>query len=65
MILHIDGRLKPYYVQTLCMIFLPGVKFPEGEEPGPEVPEAWISLSEDSVGVLSSFLLKIGDRGTA
>ena len=51
MILHIEGRIKPYYVQTLCMIFFPGVKFPEGEEPGPDVPEARIRLDEEEEGV--------------
>jgi len=39
MILKIDGELKPYYAQTLCMMFFPGVKFPEGEQSGPDVPE--------------------------
>ena len=57
MILHIDGALKPYYVQTLCMIFLPGVKFPEGEEPGEDVPEAWVALNEDGTGVSASVRL--------
>ena len=64
MILHIDGALKPYYVQTLCMIFLPGVKFPEGEEPGEDVPEAWVALNEDGTGVSASVRLKAGDRET-
>ena len=40
MILRIDGDLKPYYAQTLCMIFFPGVKFPENEVPSPDVPAA-------------------------
>ncbi len=31
MILDIKGNIKPYYVQTLAMIFFPGVKFPENE----------------------------------
>ena len=32
MILHINGDINRYYVQTLCMIFFPGEKFPEDEE---------------------------------
>ena len=30
--LYIDGNINRYYVQTLCMIFFPGEKFPEDEE---------------------------------
>ncbi len=29
--LYIDGNINRYYVQTLCMIFFPGEKFPEDE----------------------------------
>ena len=31
MIIRIQGNLNPYYIQTLCMLFFPGVKFPENE----------------------------------
>ena len=47
MILKIDGLLKPYYAQTLAMIFFPGAKFPENEEKTPETVEASIRLTED------------------
>lgn len=30
--LFIDGDINRYYVQTLCMIFFPGAKFPENED---------------------------------
>ena len=30
--LNIEGNINRYYVQTLCMIFFPGEKFPEEEE---------------------------------
>ena len=30
--LNIEGNINRYYVQTLCMIFFPGEKFPENEE---------------------------------
>ena len=39
MIIHLDGDLNRYYVQTLCMIFFPGEKFSEGEKSAPDVPE--------------------------
>ena len=32
MILHINGDINRYYVQTLCMIFFPGAKFSQNEE---------------------------------
>ena len=48
MILRIDGDLKPYYAQTLCMIFFPGVKFPENELPSSEIPEAHFHVSCDN-----------------
>ena len=44
MIVHLDGDLNRYYVQTLCMIFFPGEKFSENEEPSPETPELWVKL---------------------
>jgi len=44
MILHIDGDINRYYVQTLCMIFFPGSSFPVDEEPGPDVPELSVTL---------------------
>ncbi|MBP5270714.1 MAG: coproporphyrinogen dehydrogenase HemZ [Clostridia bacterium] len=50
MILHIDGNINRYYVQTLCMIFFPGSSFPVGEEPGPDVPELSLKLSPDDCG---------------
>jgi len=46
MILKIDGELKAYYAQTLCMMFFPGVKFPEGEQSAPDVPEAHFVLRD-------------------
>lgn len=30
--LYVEGNINRYYVQTLCMIFFPGEKFPEDEE---------------------------------
>ena len=54
MILTIDGKLKPYYAQTLAMIFFPGAKFPENEELTPEtVAEAIRTLHPYAVDVSS------------
>ena len=60
MILHIHGKLKPYYVQTLAMVFFPGVKFPEGEEPSPEIPEGTVTLDEDESEVRAVVTLRCG-----
>ncbi len=65
MILEIRGRLKPYYVQTLAMIFFPGVKFPEGEAPSPDTPEGTVILEEDADEVRAAVTLRLGDRETA
>ncbi|MBO7403991.1 MAG: hypothetical protein J6V24_03430 [Clostridia bacterium] len=65
MILHIHGKLKPYYVQTLAMVFFPGVKFPEGEEPSPEIPEGTVTLDEDESEVRAAVTLRCGDRETS
>ena len=31
MIIRINGNIKKYYVETLAMMFFPGVRFPENE----------------------------------
>lgn len=48
MILHIDGNINKYYVQTLCMVFFPGSTFGENEEQGEGVPEVSVSVFSDS-----------------
>lgn len=62
MILKIDGELKPYYAQTLCMIFFPGVKFPEGELPAPHIPEAHFFVTCDGNVAKAQVCVKWGDR---
>ncbi len=64
MILTINGNLKPYYAQTLAMIFFPGVKFPEGEERTAETVCAHIDLIEDEAGVSSFVRLSQGEKET-
>ena len=62
MILRIDGDLKPYYAQTLCMIFFPGVKFPENEVPSPDVPAAHFHVvCEDNVAK-ARVCVSLGDK---
>ncbi len=59
MILTIDGNLKPYYAQTLCMTFFPGVKFPEGETDAPGVPRAHFTVREEDSGAVSTATLTV------
>lgn len=62
MILKINGNIKPYYVQTLCMIFFPGVKFPENEELTPETVCAELNLHESDEGVSADVTLAQGEK---
>jgi len=50
MILHIEGDINRYYIQTLSMIFFPGASFSEGEQPGPGVPELSLKLTKTEDG---------------
>lgn len=45
MILHIEGDINPYYVQTLCMVFFPGSKFAKDEIPDEQTPVLYLSVS--------------------
>ena len=62
MILRIDGDLKPYYAQTLCMIFFPGVKFPENEVPAPGVPEAYFHVTCEGDMARAQVRVSLGDK---
>jgi len=62
MIVRINGTIKPYYVQTLLMIFFPGVKFPDNEEETEETLVAELELKQREDGVSAHVLLKQGNR---
>ena len=47
MILHINGDINRYYVETLCLVFFPGSTFGENETPGEGVPEVNVSIFND------------------
>lgn len=47
----LDGKINVYYIQTLCMIFLPGEKFGAAEQENPDAPELYVRLSEQEDGV--------------
>lgn len=62
--LYFDGDINRYYVQTLCMIFFPGAKFPEDEEITPETPVLWLKLTCDQEKAIATAQFKLGDRMT-
>lgn len=47
MILHAEGEINRYYLQTLCMVFFPGATFGENETPREDVPEVFVSVYPD------------------
>ena len=64
MILHIDGNINRYYVQTLCMVFFPGATFGENETPAEGVPEVSVSVFNESSGnsVTAFAQIKLNDK---
>ena len=65
MILDIKGNIKPYYVQTLAMIFFPGVKFPENEPETGDTLKASVRLSEEGGRILSDVEISGGGKLSA
>jgi len=65
MIVEIQGELSPYYVQTLCMLFFPGAKFPEGEVQAPDTHVIHIHMREDDAGVFAEASIRQGGKETA
>lgn len=63
MILHIDGNINRYYVQTLCMVFFPGSTFGENETPRDDVPEVTVSVYPDGKDSETAYVsIKLNDR---
>ena len=60
--LYFEGDINRYYVQTLCMIFFPGTKFPEDEEITPSTPILWLKLTCDEEKAVATAKLQLGDR---
>ena len=61
--LHIDGNINPYYIQTLCMMLFPGVKFAEDEVETAESTAAYVTVgayTEDGTekGISASVVLR-------
>ncbi len=47
MILHINGDISRYYVETLCLVFFPGATFGENEKYEDGVPEVTVNVQSD------------------
>ena len=62
MILKINGNVKPYYIQTLSMIFFPGVKFPDDEEETYDTLKAVINIDETDDNVSSDVTISQGEK---
>lgn len=64
MILHIEGDINRYYVQTLCMIFFPGSAFPDDEEPAEDVPELTLRVARIEGGYSAHTFVKLGTNSS-
>ncbi len=63
MIVHIDGNINKYYVETLCLVFFPGSTFGENEEARDGIPEVWVSVYPDEAGQENAYVsIKLNDR---
>ncbi len=68
--LRIDGKINNYYVQTLCMMLFPGVKFAEDEVETPDSTAAYVSTEpmtdgDAEVGIHASVTLRYaGEEAT-
>lgn len=65
MIIRINGNVKPYYIETLAMIFFPGAKFPEGETEAPDVPCLTLDMEESEDGVRSAVTITSDGRSSS
>lgn len=56
--LRVDGEINTYYIQTLCMMLFPGVKFAENEIETEDSTAAYVSVKQLSGGVRASVTLR-------
>ncbi len=64
MIIRTNGNLNSYYIQTLCMLFFPGVKFPENEAETPETIVVTVHMTETDTEVVAHAAICQGDKQT-
>ena len=63
--LYVEGNINRYYVQTLCMIFFPGEKFPEDEEVTEKTPVVSLRLTCDEERAVAYVEASLGDKRTS
>ena len=63
--LNIDGNINRYYVQTLCMIFFPGEKFPADEEITESTPVLSLKLTCTEEKAVAEVTVKRGENEAA
>lgn len=59
MIVKVNGNLNKYYVQTLCMVFFPGVRFSDDEDDGCSIE---VTVSENEAGASATVLLNYNNK---
>lgn len=64
MIINIDGNINRFYVQTLCMVFFPGAKFAEDEEPNENTPIVDIIQRDTAEGSYAKATITLGEKST-
>ena len=62
MILKVNGNIKPYYVETLVMLFFPGAKFPQDEQETDETVVISLDMAEDGGKVTARVTIKQGEK---
>ncbi|MBQ4097205.1 MAG: hypothetical protein IJC62_03495, partial [Clostridia bacterium] len=62
MIVKIKGNIKPYYLQTLCLTFFPGAKFPENEVETEETVVVEAEISENGEKISADVRIRQGKR---
>lgn len=63
MILHLEGKINAYYVQTLCLIFFPGSTFGVSETPGEGIPEVTVKVYPEGDDVCTAYVcIKLNDK---
>ena len=63
MILHVNGDISRYYVETLCLVFFPGSTFGEAEEPREDIPEVTVNVFADKENSTTAYVsIKLNDK---
>ena len=63
--LYVEGNINKYYVQTLCMIFFPGEKFPVDEEENEKTPVLDLKLVCDEEKATATVNAKKGAKSAS